>query len=322
MSAQLNADGGRTETPTETEFKQAMTEARAAAALDGLPPGEVTIPERDYKTDTFTGTLVLFASPSTTLIRTHFNEPDAADVDGAAPGDDAPRTARTFLTDEALADPEPSADDLAFRVVAKWENSYDDERFTVAAPAPWDVPESFAGDDPNEVVKSLEWEDHHYAFDDDDRAAPPEAAEAWSLDKSAAAPLKKAAEAAGYEWVVETGDEQAGDDAGDEDALDRLAAFAEADDHVRARYEKKNGNGVGVYEGAVHSAQVAGSDDGRGYEARTTGVVFHDANDKSKRLKRDDDGTPAMFSNGHYPFMGELLSVAVVPHEARGLDDE
>jgi hypothetical protein len=50
--------------------------------------------------------------------------------------------------------------------------------------------------------------------------------------------------------------------------------------------------------------------------------VFDDANGKSKQLKRDDDGVPAMFSNGHYPFMGELLSVAVVPHEARGLDDE
>ena len=230
MSAHLNADGGRTETPTETEFEQAMREARAAAALDGLAPGDATIPESDYKTDTFTGTLVLWASPSTTLIRTHFNEPDAADVDGAAPGNDAPRTARTFLTDAALGGEGETEADLTFRVVAKWENSYDDERVTVAAPAPWDVPESFAGDDPNEVVKSLEWEDHHYAFDDDDRAAPPEAAEAWSLDKSAAAPLKEAAEAAGYEWVVETDETEQGDDEADEDRHDggeQVGAHAE-----------------------------------------------------------------------------------------------
>jgi hypothetical protein len=315
MSAHPTTDGGRTETATSTEFDAAMQEAREVAALDGLGPRDVPVPESDYKTDTFTGSLVLWASPSSTLIRAFFDEPNAHEVDGAAPGDDAPRTERTFLTEQALDDGETETD-MTFRVVARWTNSYDDERFTVETPAPWDVPESFEGDDPNEVVKSLEWGDHHYTFDEDDRAAPSEADEAWSLDKSAAAPLKEAAEAAGYEWVVAATDEQ-GDADETEDALDRLAEFAEQDDGVRVRYAKKNGNGVGVYEGAIDHADVRGESSGQygGLTAHETVVAFHDSDGKAKSIKRDDGGTVAMFSTGHYPFMGEVLSVEVVPGE-------
>jgi len=333
MSANLpTAD--ETETVTETEFEAALDAATRRARYEFEPAAEteVLFPETNYKAESVTGSLVWAASPSTTVAYTALNEPDADEVDGATPGDDAPRSPRAVLF-AAATDDEAGEVDLAFSVAATFTNSYDDERVVVETPAPWDTPDDMTG--ANEIIKSLPWdddeaEDHpdldagvHYTFDDDDREAPPEASEAWALDKHGAAALKAEAEAAGYEWHAGVFESAEGDDGEtDADALDRLAAFAEQDDRVRARYRKKNGNGVGAYEGEVHSAAVEGAEDERGYEVRTTGVVFEDENDRSKRLKRDDDGVPAMFSNGHYPFMGELLSVEVVPHESRGLDAE
>lgn len=312
MSAKPHTDD-TTRTTTETEFETALTAARAAATYDETPTSgvEFMFPECDMNLDTLGGTLVWFLSPSTQVSWTALREPDADEVDGAKPGDDAPRTARTFLFD-AAPDDEDEADesDLVFRVVAKWTNSYDDERFTVEAPAPWDTPDGETS--PNKVVKSLEWNDYHYAFDDDDRAAPSAASEAWSLDKSGAAPLKEAAEAAGYEWVVETDDEAEDEDERPADALDDLTAFADEDDEVRVRYLKKNGNGVGTKAGVLIYADD-GKTENRFGRTGTQGLVFRRDDGKTTRVKRDDDDEPGVFSSGHYPYMGAVLSVEVTP---------
>lgn len=308
MSAKANPTD---DAPTETEFEQALATAHAEARYDETPAGktEFIFPEAHYNGDTLTGELVMWLSPSTVVAWTALREPDADEVDGAAPGDDAPRRARTFLLDGALDDGDEADADLVFRVAATFENSYGDERVAVETPAPWDVPDEFDGDDPNEVVKSLSWDDHHYTFDTDDRAAPPEASEAWTLDKSGAAPLREAAIEAGYEWAVEGDGEN--EEQGDEDDLDRLTGFLAEGDEVRVRYLKKNGNGVGVKAGTVTS--VAGPDGGE--YGSTQGVVFERDDGKYNRVKRDDEGVPAAFSNGHYPFMGEVVSVEVEPSD-------
>lgn len=299
-----------TDAPTDDELAAALAEARSVARYDDTPDDETEFmfPEAHYNTDTLTGSLVAFLSPSSVVAWTALREPDADEVDGAAPGDDAPRTARTLLFDAALDGGDEQGDeaDLAFRVVATFENSYDDERVVVETPAPWDVPDEFDGDDPNEVVKSLSWDDHHYTFDDDDREAPPEASEAWTLDKSGAAPLREAAIENGYEWVVETDGEQADDEDEAEDALDRLTEFVREGDEVRVRYEKKNGNGVGTKAGVVWSV-------GTGEDGGTQGVVFERDDGKYNRVLRDDENVPGAFSSGHYPFMGTALSVEVEP---------
>lgn len=316
MSAKANPTD---DAPTETEFEQALATARTEARYDDTPADktEFIFPEAHYNGDTLTGELVTWLSPSTVVAWTALREPDADEVDGAAPGDDAPRRARTFLLDGALDDGGEADADLVFRVAATFENSYGDERVVVETPAPWDVPDEFDGDDPNEAVKSLSWDDHHYTFDTDDRAAPPEASEAWTLDKSGAAPLREAAIEAGYEWAVEGGDGEA--DGDERDRLDDVLAFVEDGDRVSVRYAKKNGNGTNAYSGEVVSVATSFDSNGVGgpqgvrHRTGTDGLVFEDDEDKSKRVKRDDEGEPSLFSFGHYPYMGEALAVTVEP---------
>jgi len=194
--------------------------------------------------------------------------------------------------------------ELVFRVVDSYENDYDDKKAAVETPAPWDVPDGATP--PNDLVKSLEWVDHHYTFDKDRRA--------WTLDISGLKPLAEKAEDAGYEWkgVADRRHRlENGGDEGDEgdDELEALCGAASEGDTVRVQYEKKNGNGLNTYEGEVESAQVAGERTGRGVRAQTTGIVFWDSDGKTKRVKADDNGTPALFSSGYYPFMGELVEV-------------
>lgn len=196
---------------------------------------------------------------------------------------------------------------LTFRVVDSWENRYGDIKAAVETPAPWDTPDEVTP--ANEVVKTLEWDDFHYNFDED--------REAWTLDKDGLRPLAEAAEEAGYEW-----EGMARDDAEDDDEDETLVALCEAaeeGDHVAVTYAKKNGNGNNTYEGTVETAVVmesAADRDGWSWEkransTRTTGIVFTDTDGKTKKLKADDDGTPALFSSGYYPFMGTLVSVEV-----------
>jgi hypothetical protein len=213
---------------------------------------------------------------------------------------------------EAEAEPEPVS--LTFTVVDSWQNSYGDQKAAVTAPAPWEVPDDApVSHTPNEVVKSLAWDDYHYTFDRD--------REAWVLDIEGLKPLAERAEDTGYEWAGRARSEVTDEE---DEALQTLRALCDRavpGDHISVTYRMKNGNGTNVYEGTVDSAQVAPDTeptDDRDRRrsrsrsrARTTGIVFTDESGKTKRVKLDDEETPALFSAGYHPFMGGLISVTL-----------
>lgn len=206
----------------------------------------------------------------------------------------------TFSSEEDAADV-----DLTFTVTDTWENRYGDQKAAVQTPAPWDVPDDADVDaDPNEVVKALEWDDFHYTFDGDDR-------EAWTLDVEGLKPLAEMAQEAGYEWEGRAREDDAEDESEAQAALRQLAADAQEGDRVKVEYLKKNGNGLNTYKGEVEIAQV-GNDSDDPWEERSTGLVFTDTDGKTKRVKTDDDGTPALFSSGYHPFMGVLTEVTLI----------
>ena len=207
--------------------------------------------------------------------------------------------ARTYLiaTETTAAD---DTDELAFRVTDEYVNGYGDDRIVVETPAPWDTPDGMTP--ANEVVKSLNWNDHHYTFD--------KGRKAWTLDVSGTKALKQAAADAGYNYedvrtpthITDDEEESEVDDV----FTEVLATVAEGDEVV-VRYEKKNGNGVAEYAGTVESV----APEGEGY--RYTGLGFYDANGKHKTVKRDDDGVPSIYSSGYHPYMGSVVSVSVTP---------
>lgn len=198
--------------------------------------------------------------------------------------------------------------DLTFRVVDSYENRYGDQKAAVETPAPWDTPDGVTP--ANDVVKSLPWGEDDVAEDDDRDGAHytfDRDREAWTLDAEYLRDLADLAADAGYEWEGIARSE-AEDETEAQVALRELAEAAAEGDHISVTYAKKNGNGLNTYEGEVELAQV-GNDAQDPWERRSTGVVFTDTGGKTKRVKPDDDGTPAIFSSGYHPFMGVLVSV-------------
>jgi hypothetical protein len=239
------------------------------------------------------------------------NETDADDEDPELVTDGGQPVETFRFQDEDEAD-EP---DLTFTVTDSYENRYGDVKAAVETPAPWDTPDDVTP--ANEVVKALPWgEDDadgdrdgaHYTFDED--------REAWTLDQDYLRDLADLAEDAGYEWEGRArGEAEANEATAAQAQLRALAAAAEAGDYIQATYVKKNGNGRNTYEGVVERAQV-GDDpsedeawDTRRRRTRETGVIFTDEGGKTKRVRTDDDGTPALYSAGYHPFMGELVYV-------------
>lgn len=320
------------ESHTNDAFETALDEARNVWSLDDVSGVDVLFPENLVDESTLAGTAAWLGSPSSYVLRTAVEQPDADEVDGAKPGDAARPPAKTYLLDDYLGVEDDADDDRPeFRVVATWTNAYGDERVTVESPAPWDTPDDMTP--ANEVVKSLPWSDGeaaetegdldegaYYAFDDDDRAAPSEAAKAWSFAKAAAPALRELALEAGYAWTVEAGEDDEDDEA-DPDRFDHLLGAVEADDRVAVRYAKKNGNGVNTYEGRVvrvalgnytHSGRTGHTKRER-HRTGDDALVFEDEDGKMKKVKRDDDGVPSLYSSGYYPYMGEVLAVTLEP---------
>lgn len=216
-----------------------------------------------------------------------------------------------FSTDDQTDDDT----ELVFRVVDSWENRYGDQKVAVETPAPWDTPDDIEA--ANDIVKALEWDDHHYTFDKDRKA--------WTLDFSGLKPLAEMAQDAGYEWegVADRrrrlegsdGPRKGQDDGplGDlcEEAREAEMSSAtdyeyEGGDRIKVRYAKKNGNGENVYKGRVTSVSEPND------ERRTVGVVFEDENGKTKRVKRGEKGDVGLFSSGYHPYMGEVLEVTLI----------
>lgn len=323
MSSTMNSGDDAQAEKFDARFDAAADMAREAVRFerlgDDLELGEVLFATGQVPDGTLAETLAMAFESASLKAKTALNEPDADEVDGAAPGDAIDdRTPRTFVSPEAGDD---EADEPTFAVAAVYENSYGDDRVAVETPAPWDMPDDHDGDDPNEVVKSLPWGDDDaadaddydpdagafYTFDDDDRAAPRDAADAWAVDKVAVADLKERAEANGYEWNGRGRTEDA-DENRDDDLLDDAAEYLDAGDswntedgdRVVVRYEQANGNGTNENAGRV----VATHDERFRFETE---------DGKTRYVSRDDDAEPSLYHGGQYPYMGEVVAVTVEP---------
>lgn len=294
---------------TDAEFNDALESARNRTLLNHevTEEGDVFSPQTLDDTSALVEDLTATLHPTMEILKSMVEQPDEDECDGARPR----TSARKFVWNVS------EDDEMAFEVVGTWTNTYDDERATVETPAPWDVPDDFNGQAPNDLIKDLPWKDDeaddgagaYYTFDDDNRAAPAYADEAWSLDAAKLDDLRELAEAEGYEWV------DSSDDEGDADEqLEDLLDFVQDGDRIEVTYAKKNGNGLNTYSGEVthfkrvHTTRSTGYDMSTG---ETWGVVFEDEDDKAKRVKEGDDGEVALFSNGRYPFMGEVVTVTV-----------
>lgn len=317
-------DGGRND--HETEFDAGMTAARDTMLLQVEDSRNLIAPQIEQVDGTMAESIAAIASPWTILLDVVAEEPDADEVDGVKPGHTDPRRAQSFVFDAALPNDEDDEISPTFTVVAVYENQYDDMRVAIETPAPWDMPDSFDGDDPNEVVKSLPWGDEdalqaddydpddgaYHTFDADSYKAPDNT---WVIDQRAVDELRERATAEGYDWADDTQtatteDEHEGDS--EDDTLDHLTEFAEQGDDIELRYEKKNGNGIGTKTGEVEVAETGEGEYGR---TVTQGLVIRRDDGKVNKLRRDDNDDPGAYSNSQYPYMGEPISATVYPDD-------
>lgn len=217
-----------------------------------------------------------------------------------------PRTGRAFLFGRDTPDPR-------FDVKRRFQNQYGDQRTAIETPAPWDTPDGMTS--ANELVKDLDWDDHHQTFEDELPRFDLE--NVWVLDESGVDPLREAAEAEGYQWI------EAGHDApttADEGTLGAAAGYAEeADvdwdgdnwefgggDDIAVRYESKQTGGVKSKEGVVTAAENPDHPGAR------TGIAFKRDDGKTNKVLADN-GEVGIYSTSQYPFMGRVLSVEVTP---------
>lgn len=200
-------------------------------------------------------------------------------------------------------------------VARQFTNRYGDDRLVIDSPAPWNTPD---GVEPfNDIIGGLEWDEHHQTFEDEWRRHREPLEDVWLVDTSAEDDLREAATEAGYEWVDARGEDYS-QSPDPERALVDLAAFVEeADwDHERGahggdvvvvRYESKQTGETKSKEGMVNSANAEDE------PGRTVGISFVRDDGNSNTVRADDGGSTAIFSNGRYPFMGEVESVEVRP---------
>lgn len=307
MSANIDAANDRTAPDHDKAFWTALMDAQKAARYDFEPDTQMDLlaPETrdEFADDPLAHTLATMLSPSTRVLYTALDEPDADDVDGAKPGQTAPREPQTFV----FAEPDDEDDALAIRVVDEIDSRYG-EKLVVESPPPWETPDDMTP--ANDVIKSLSWDDHHRTFDDQ--------LEAWTMDPSGLDPLREAAEDAGYDFEDVRAETNAPGPCYD-DALTAAADFAEIGDHVTVRYAKKNGNGESEYAGEVRNAVTPGDVEyghDHGVEASADKIQFLDSDDKGKKVSRDDTGVPSLYSSGYYPYMGRVLEVTVEPADS------
>jgi hypothetical protein len=298
---------------SDSKFDAALETARNRTQLthEVTEEGDVFSPQTLDDTSALVEELTATLHPTMTVLEMMVDQPDEDECDGARPRTNA----RTFVWNVS------DDDEMAFEVLGTWTNTYDDKRATVETPAPWDVPDDFDGQAPNDLIKDLPWKDEeaddgtgaYYTFDDDNRAAPSYADEAWTLDAAKLDDLRELAEAEGYEWV------DSSDDDNPDEQFEDLLDFVQDGDRIEVTYEKKNGNGLKTYAGEVASFKRVHNTPSTGYDmstGKTWGVIFEDDSGKTKRVKEGDDGEVSLFSNGRYPFMGEVVTVTVGPSSA------
>ena len=205
------------------------------------------------------------------------------------------REPRTFL----FGDDDTGTPEVV--LLDEYTNRYGDTRVVIETPAPWDTPDGMTP--ANELVKALEWDDHHWSFEEEHRLSGHE--NVWIVDDSGLEPITESATAAGYE-VVDHRDTPHGGYTQHPD-LAALCSFVEEGDRVVVRYVSKQSGNEMEKEGTVTDAQAAETPD------LTTGLVFRRPDGGTNYVKEGDRGEPGVFSNSRYPFMGEPVSVEVWP---------
>jgi len=287
-----------TDTNRPNDVDEALAAAEDVLTLD-VPDEHLLAPHGAFEDETLARDVAGMVSPWVQIIRAVIDQPAAEDVDGVKPGHLDREPAQSVVFDAAF-ETDGENDGLTFEIAEEFEDNYGTQKVVVETPAPWDTPDDMTP--ANEVIKTLEWEDHHRTFDDQRNA--------WTMDETGVDPLRELAIEAGYEWVDSRDDGEAGNEADDDqDGLDRLTELVEEGDRVTVRYLKKNGSGIGAKTGDV-SHVSAGE---YGEKGRTQGVGIQRDDGNYNNIKRDDNGTPGMFSHSQYPFMGEVVSVEVVP---------
>jgi hypothetical protein len=260
--------------------------------------GEISAPYQDMPG--IDGALAWAMVPTWTILTESVRSDRLDDEDGAAP---VPvRNTRTWLFGRDEGTPEITA-------LHTFVNRYDDERAVVETPAPWDTPDGMTP--ANDLVKGLEWDDHHWSFEENFRQHGFEADDVWVVDTSGLDPLREAAEDAGYEWT-----EGAADPSPDAERLAEACEFlraAEVDratydltggDKVTVRYESKQTGDVKEKTGTVTSTR----------SAFDPGFSFERDDGKTNKVKANG-GEVGIYSTSQYPFMGTVRSVTARPEE-------
>jgi len=292
-----------------------------------IPDDCLIAPAMVHDNGTLAHELAMMVSPWNQILRAVIDQPKAEDVDGIKPGHLDPEPAQSIIFEAAYQTDDSGDEDDAptMEVITEYTNSYGTQRAIIQTPKPWFVPDNMTP--PNEVVKSLPWDDTdaeshdsaekgiHYSFNDGDADAPPEAEKAWTIDAHGVDALRQEAQAEGYDWVdnrtPNVTDTVGGfDDLLDEveggDGLDYLLSIVEPGDTLTVRYLKKTGSGIGSKSGKVTHIAPGG-------KGRIQGLSIKRDDDQYNNIKRDDEGTPSIFSQSQYPFMGVIVSVEVVP---------
>lgn len=300
MQATIEDTTGSMTQNTET-FDEAVEAARDAALIRVDDPSNTAIPFAEYEEGSMARVIAQAMAPCGLLLDRVFNEPDADEVDGVGPT--TPRHAQTFVADAQLAADGDDAN-TAFRLLDKYQNRFNDLKIVVDAPAPWKAPDDLQA--PNDLIKSIgEWEEHHWDMAEPSSVGVEAEDKVWTLDASALQPLQETLAESGYEWVDARDDDN--DDNDETDVLDAVAGFVAEGDDITVRYDMANGDGVGEKAGRVDAAYEG---EGRGV---SKAVSFTRDDGNVNRIKYDDNGEPSIFSGGYYPFMGQILSVAVEP---------
>jgi len=291
MAAAINADGGE-----ENSFESAADEARSRVRREYGPSDFVGYASPAEDADGVVGALVWAMESGRPVLHEAVRSDRLDDEDGAAPRPD--RTDRAFLfglDDDENTDPE-------VRVLGSFVNRWDDERVVLETPAPWETPDGMTAG--NDLVKSLEWEEHHYSFEETLRRPGIEAENVWVIDTSGVEPLREAAEAEGYEWT-----EDGGAPTQDEETVRDLSQFLEAadydrderelvgGDHVTVRYESKQTGDIKQRSGVVN--------------IRGGGSFSFERDDGRTNKVKAEDGEVGIYSTSRYPFMGRVVSVEV-----------
>ena len=225
-------------------------------------------------------------------------------------GTDNDRNARTFIFGGDDSDDTPRV-----VVLDVFQDRYGSTRVVLDTPAPWEIPDDMTSG--NELIKTLEWDDHHYTFEET-QGTPSTGRDVhenvWVIDESGLEPLQELVESEGYVWEDVRDDPSAGRPTIDPQLVE-AAGFAQEGEWAVIRYGSKQSGNVKSKEGSITVSQAGGQ------PGLSTGLVIRRDDSGINKVRPDDNGDAAVFSLSQYPFMGNAISVEILPGEGLTEDE-